>query len=139
LQKYFSKLLTYANYLGIITVRKERKGFKMKNIMTRAWEIAKTTNIKIGEALKKAWNEFKNLSSKIDFTDIKSIKVWESYGKVRLYLDVDSVSSYQTKKGAVYVELVNNIWVGSIIARKYVEDFINTIQNKTALEIKKAF
>lgn len=111
----------------------------MKNIMTRAWEIAKTTNIKIGEALKKAWNEFKNLSSKIDFTDIKSIKVWESYGKVRLYLDVDSVSSYQTKKGAVYVELVNNIWVGSIIARKYVEDFINTIQNKTALEIKKAF
>lgn len=111
----------------------------MKNIMTRAWEIAKTTNTKIGEALKKAWNEFKNLSSKIDFTDIKSIKVWQSYGKVKLYLDVDGVASYQTKKGAVYVELVNNIWVGSIIARKYVADFIDTIQNKTALEIKKAF
>lgn len=70
----------------------------MKNIMTRAWEIAKEAVIKFGgkaieyisESLKLAWKEVKEMEFDVKekLLDLGG-NLWENYGKSRIYLDRD--------------------------------------------------
>ena len=70
---------------------------KMKNVMKRAWEIARQGAEKFGgkaieyiaEALRMAWKELKTIM-KIENEKIKvKYNEWKKYGKHRIYMDVE--------------------------------------------------
>jgi hypothetical protein len=76
----------------------------MMNVMTRAWEIAKTAEKESGykavefiaEALRMAWKEAKEETEmtedeKIAALEAKGFKRWTKYGKDRLYIDTKTL------------------------------------------------
>ncbi len=73
----------------------------MKNVMTRAWEIAKEAEKASGykaveffaEALRMAWKEAKEMTDeeKIAVLESKGFKRWTKYGKDRMYIDAKTL------------------------------------------------
>lgn len=77
------------------------KKYNLSKIMKRAWELVKKLGLSISEGLKKAWKEAKNIKEKFNKVakiqktgmlynsecDFLTFKLWEKYGKKRIYIN----------------------------------------------------
>lgn len=84
-------------------------GYDLSQIMKDAWEIVKTANITMKEALKMAWNLAKGIVSvrERDCEEDGSVSVnfWFNYGKARAYFKRNWVSKFQNSKN-YYIDLL---------------------------------
>lgn len=100
---------------------KKTKGeIKMKNIMTRAWEIAKEGQNKFGgkavdylsESLKMAWSEWNNLKENVEQLKVLNEESVKITRKPMTNLDFDSIlEKAKNETGERYNRALNNITV----------------------------
>ena len=69
--------------------------------------------------------------------NIKSAKVWNNYGKERIYIQLNCVSKYQNNQKDYYIEKVGNEWVApNYNLECYIKDVLEAINGKDLNAVK---